>query len=256
MPPNEEGTNEEIKKKKLLSCSKCHSAAYHDITCQRAHWLSGHKQDCKRLQNALKPLLELMKWQRREDDVKYVDYTSWLSMDMMAEFFADNNDLLWQNGIQQWNNQNYLDAMVTFQCYLAPYKKAWHSHPSKRPFYVDYFSGPANEELFCDSALQLAKRLLFCAYCEIDGGEIESGRLRLVQCLSLLITIRPLNSSSELEVRETMDDAWMELSLSMEEIPSDRMIARHVAKMAIATKSCGWVYPLQRPGYLAKMPLD
>lgn len=44
----------------------------------------------------------------------------------------------------------------------------------------------------------------------------------------------------------------MELMLSMEEIESDKVLARHVANMAIANGNCcGWVDPMQRPGYMA-----
>jgi aspartate beta-hydroxylase len=57
-------------------------------------------------------------------------------------------------------------------------------------------------------------------------------------------------------VASVMDDAWMELTLSMEEISSDRIVARHTGKMAIVTHSCGWVDPLQRPGYMTTTSLD
>jgi len=44
----------------------------------------------------------------------------------------------------------------------------------------------------------------------------------------------------------------MELMLSMEEVESDKIIARHVANLAIANGNCcGWVDPLQRPGYMS-----
>ena len=43
---------------------------------------------------------------------------------------------------------------------------------------------------------------------------------------------------------------------SMEEVPQHRRIARHVASLAIATISCGWTDPLQRPGYVARVGLS
>ena len=44
----------------------------------------------------------------------------------------------------------------------------------------------------------------------------------------------------------------MELMLSMEEVESDKILARHVANFAIASGNCcGWVDPMQRPGYMA-----
>ncbi|KAL7514395.1 hypothetical protein ACHAXN_011778 [Cyclotella atomus] len=253
-----EGVNDQEKHlaNKLPSCSKCHSAAYHSVECQQAHWAGGHKQDCKNLQKAIKPLEELMGWFHCDND-----YTSWLSMDMMAEFYADTNNELWQRGVKEWNYQNYLEALRIFQSYLLPYKRAWCAKPDtvahgKKSFYIKEVIGTANEALFCMSALKLAKRLLFCSYCEMDGEQVESARQRLVQCLSLLVTIRQLHGSPNDKVKITMDDAWMELALSMEEVPSDRVIARHVAKMAVTTHSCNWTNPLQRPGFVAKVTLD
>lgn len=208
--------------------------------------MSGHKRDCKKLQNAIKPLMEL---------VRYNDYTSWLSSDMMAEYLADSNSNVWQQGVQEWNKQNYLDAMVIFQNYLSPYEIAWNSNPGKQTFYTSNLNDP-DEKLFCSRSINLAKKLLFCAYCELDGTQIDLARQRLVQCISLLVTIQSLQSCDIEEVKTTMSDAWMELTLSMEEVPSDRIVSRHVANMAIASESCSWTDPLQRPGYMAKVQLD
>lgn len=44
----------------------------------------------------------------------------------------------------------------------------------------------------------------------------------------------------------------MELMLSMEEVESDKILAKHVANLAIANGNCcGWVDPMQRPGYMS-----
>ena len=49
----------------------------------------------------------------------------------------------------------------------------------------------------------------------------------------------------------------MELMLSMEEIESDKLLARHVANLAIANGNCcGWVDPMQRPGYMASTSIS
>ncbi|KAL7516444.1 hypothetical protein ACHAWX_001459 [Stephanocyclus meneghinianus] len=184
----------------------------------------------------------------------YADYTSWIRVDMMSDFLADSDDELWRRGVDEWVDTQYLTAMGNFQRYLSIYQKAWYAFPNKQPFFVQKLSD-TDKERFCISALRLAKRLLFCAYCELDGDQIDSARQRLAQCLSLLITIQSLSRSSNREILASMDDAWMELTLSMEEIPSDRVVARHVANMAISTNSCGWVNPLQRPGYMAQVPL-
>ena len=53
-------------------------------------------------------------------------------------------------------------------------------------------------------------------------------------------------------VKDVLNDAWMELMLSYEEIPRHRVIARHVATLAMATKSCGWTDAFQRPGYMVR----
>jgi aspartate beta-hydroxylase len=42
----------------------------------------------------------------------------------------------------------------------------------------------------------------------------------------------------------------------MEEVPQHRIIARHVAALAIATNSCRWSDPYQRPGYMARFGLS
>ncbi len=49
----------------------------------------------------------------------------------------------------------------------------------------------------------------------------------------------------------------MELTLSMEEVESDKLLARHVANLAISNGNCcGWVHPMQRPGYMATIQLS
>eukprot|EP00804_Cyclotella_cryptica_P008779 CCRYP_015627-RA/>CCRYP_015627-RA protein AED:0.22 eAED:0.22 QI:0/0/0/1/1/1/2/0/454 len=253
LPPSDHGdTNKSEQNTKLLSCSRCHSAAYPNVRCQRAHWNSGHKHQCKKLQNAIKPLLELMKWHHRcNEGMEDSEYTSWITTDMIGDFLIDKNRALWQRGVEEWDNTQYSSAMDMFQRYLSPYQNAWYTFPNKRPFFVQQLSD-TDKNRFCESALRLAKRLLFCAYCELDGDQIDSARQRLAQSLSLLITIQSLPACPKREVKTNMDDAWMELTLSMEEIPSDRVIARHVAKMAINTKSSNWVQILEEYKSLTK----
>lgn len=136
-----------------------------------------------------------------------------------------------------------------FQQSLEPYNKGWP--------YISKSSG-TNEYKKDDiehyyRSLILAKRLLFCAYCELDGQQVDSARQRLVQCISITMTIFLTNSkqSSKKDIKAILNDAWMELMLSYEEVPEHRVIARHVANMAISTKSCGFTDPQQRPGYMA-----
>jgi aspartate beta-hydroxylase len=146
-----------------------------------------------------------------------------------------------------------------------------------------------NDEMdaFLHNSLVLANRLLFCAFCEMDGSQVESGRQKLVQCISITMALfftYPLTSSRD-TIRGIMNDAWMELMLrlvvllftfichdayyspafyvsipvyccSMEESPQHRIVARHVAALAIGTKSFMWSDPYQRPGYMARVGLS
>ena len=211
------------------------------------------------------------------------------------------SNTLWERSEQQWNNEDYLTAMKGFQSSLEIYKLAWP--------YIGKSSGSndrvkdADVNDFCDKSFMLAKKLLFCSYCELDANQgeiinghytmivlcsksqrcneahafniaqlyfpnvyiklhckfiyyynnktVDSARQRLVQCISIIMTIFSTMSSKE-SIRSVLNDAWMELMLSYEEVPQHRLIARHVATLAIATKSCGWTDALQRPGFMVR----
>ena len=122
------------------------------------------------------------------------------------------SNTLWDRGVQQWTNGDYLPAMAKFQQSLAPYHSAWP--------YIGKGSG-TNERRegdltdFFERSVRLAKRLLFCAYCELDASEFDSARQRLVQCLSILMTVYFTSPSREgrESIRNVMSDAWMELML-------------------------------------------
>jgi hypothetical protein len=146
----------------------------------------------------------------------------------------------WEIGVQQWYQQDYLNAMQGFQQALEPYWRAWDANLQ-----------PQNSNNQQDG-LTIAKRLLFCAYCEMDGQKTESARQRLVQCLS--ISLRLASSAPS----ELLNDAWMELMLSMEEEPITRPLAAHVASLTISSghSCCGWQDPFQRPGFMAPLPKD
>jgi len=165
------------------------------------------------------------------------------------------SNAMWGISANKWADGDYLVAMKGFQNSLEPYRKAWP--------YIGKSSG-TNERReddlndFFERSLMLAKKLLFCAYCELDASEVDSARQRLVQSISITMTIfftTPSRASRE-SIRDVMNDAWMELMLSMEEVPQHRIVARHVANMAITTKSCGWLDPLQRPGFMARVGLS
>ena len=117
---------------------------------------------------------------------------------------------IWGISSQRWQNSEYLAAMEGFQHSLEPYNKAWsYIGESKNEMREDDLDD------FLDRSLILAKRLLFCAFCEMDGSQVKSARQRLVQCISITMAeffTCPSMSSREL-IRSIMNDAWMELML-------------------------------------------
>jgi hypothetical protein len=229
--------------KKLLTCGNCKSVAYHNNgECQKWHWKQGHKSDCKSLSKAMTPLLELMgnvndngnKWWQRATSYDQRQSNAW-----------------WETSLQKWNRQDYLPAMQGFQRALEPYQKCWKESVEKK-----LSNGTDSHGDDQEYALTLARRLLFCAYCELDGEEINGARQRLVQCLSILLLLKKSATTKAKALKPVLDDAWMELMLSMEEVEEHRILARHVAQLAISSSAgagaaCGWTHPLQRPGYMA-----
>lgn len=206
----------------------------------------------------------------------------------MSDSERDQHESLWRDGYRLWNErQEYLLAVKKFQKSLEPCQKAWQSYSqeimSKRvgdDEESQMGQATITSELVHNAdkfAFQLARRLLFCAYCELDGQAIDAGRQRLVQSISILwISTKTRSTCFEGQPRQAWDDAWMELMLSMEEIDDQREFAKHVAALALLTSSimaedaqsfsttspldsssnyrpgpCGWTDPWQRPGYMA-----
>jgi len=155
--------------------------------------------------------------------------------------------------------------MTCFQKSLAPYSEAWDiwNQLGDQPSDVNYQMSSDLEHPSTTTAesgtafrLELAKRLLFCAYCEIDGQSINFGRLRLVQCFSVLL----LGSTSSWtdDMRAIWDDSWMELVLSLEEADEQQQFAKFAAALALdqhrddkIPKPCGWRNAWQRPGFMS-----
>jgi len=211
---------------------------------------------------------------------------------------------LWKENSVRWNEHGeYLEAMEGFQRALGPIGKIWKDHitiitnDSQSEEIQDEKDKNDNDDSGLNSfsslsvqdngdnddnssssfGIQLAQKLLFCAYCEADGGQIQSSRSRLAQCISILLEhcYSSLFSPSDPKDKELqrqrqlqntitplLNDAWMELVLSYEEekSPQVRKIARHVAHMAIqSSRNTGSLYrcelkdPLQRPGYMATL---
>lgn len=241
---------------KLLACADCGSVAYHNASCQKAHWRSGHRRECKDLAQAMLPLKELIRWHKMHKRVKKsnleIDDVSasaaaegggggalddsidvpdtddgalgggagkrvwcWWEHDNengITEETLSASDAVWEEGARRWGAGEYLIAMGDFQRSLEPYQRAWP--------YIGKSSG-TNERRedgvqdFFDRSFGLARKLLFCAYCELDAGQVDGARQRLVQCISILLTIfftTPSRSSRE-AIRNVLNDAWMELML-------------------------------------------
>ncbi len=102
---------------------------------------------------------------------------------------------IWNEAIQQWNAKEYLKAMEGMQFALEVYQTAWSCFGSQSQSLELSRSAESGEHTeddkldwnveedgddFFESSMVLAKRLLFLAYCELDGGQVASARQRLV----------------------------------------------------------------------------
>eukprot|EP00934_Nitzschia_sp_Nitz4_P003094 Nitzschia sp. Nitz4//scaffold79_size90958//44915//46354//NITZ4_005027-RA/size90958-processed-gene-0.91-mRNA-1//1//CDS//3329558255//3084//frame0 len=226
----------------LLRCHNCQSAFYHDANCQRKHWKE-HKRVCNSMKRVFAPLTNLLK------DRDTISESCWWESVSAREL--SHSDNLWQINVQRWRREDYLNAMQGFQQALEPFQQAWEGLVGSQPQISSFVP-----ESLSQSWYPWACRLLFCAYCEMDAQNIPLGRDRLLQCLSLLLASVP---SDRLSTIPAWSDAWMELMLSMEEIPEQRVFARNLAYLALSSglpAPCGWVHPLQRPGYMVLISLE
>ena len=107
---------------------------------------------------------------------------------------------IWKVVVEQWHNEDYLRAMEGMQHALEVYEKAWQCVGEEESLKTPNDDGEEKEndigngdnkqvmndksneeeEEFIATSIILAKRLLFVAYCELDGGQIASSRHRLV----------------------------------------------------------------------------
>jgi aspartyl/asparaginyl beta-hydroxylase (cupin superfamily) len=184
------------------------------------------------------------------------------------------HESLWLKGYRLWyESQDYLEAMKCFQDSLLPYSDAWErwSKQGNPSLAVRTSTSTSSAEVErsvttippeCDDdmdtfQLELAKRLLFCAYCEIDAQSVDRGRQRLVQALSIL-TVMPTTLLHWTDaMRTTWDDTWMELVMSLEEMDDLQQFAKVVVALALqknvlhhVPRPCGWTDAWQRPGFM------
>lgn len=238
-------------KQRLRKCTKCNVAEYHDALCQRKDWKE-HKQICLALSEVFGPLFRL------ESLTNPKTPQWWQNFPNKDAQQAEN---LWQAGLERWNRQLYVEGMEFFKSSLGGYQKCWTRHCSATAA-TEVSEGKSTIDLSTErtlhkdiqAALLLSRRLLFCAYCELDGNQIRPGRQRLLQCISILYKVDPETRSN------TWDDAWMELILSFDEDHSTRKYAKTLTALGIQLSStigdstrgvCGWRDAFQRPGYIA-----
>lgn len=253
-----------ISGRKLLKCRQCKCALYHDASCQRQDWKC-HKKVCSRIASFVVPLSQISKNEG-------VCNQWWASV---AEGDLKGHEIQWREGDRLWYNQKYLEAVKCFQSSLEPFSKSWaHWMGVCGGDIAEALNSRSSANDDADSAstsfvgtdnvvkqrqlLGLARRLLFCAYCEIDGQFIDSGRQRLAQCLAILHFLSLEGWTKEAQT--TWDDAWMELVLSMEEVDDERKFAKAVAAFALEempcgriSKPCSWTDAWQRPGFMVPL---
>jgi hypothetical protein len=245
-PPTTTTQSLSLPVKSLLVCRSCQSAAYHGLECQRYHWTrGGHRRNCNKLSLALQPLCQLMSCQGDKNQM-FRGLCWWRSNNREDRLEFDR---IWQKSVNQWRREEYFEAMKGFQASLRPYCEMWYKGENLVSLSSSSLTGDDNSY-----DVIVAQRLLFCAYCEADGDQLEQCRTRLVQCISILLQC----GKGPHHISETLNDAWMELMLSYQEIPEYRRLARHVANLAITSgrSCCGWTNPLQRPGYMANIATE
>lgn len=226
---------------------------------------NGHRAICKKRAIALKPVLDLIRWSastcKRQER-----WVFWWKPAIISPLVAQCSTV-WSNSVEKWNlHQDYLTAMEGFQRALQPTFTLWSEMVESINNDDDVTSDLATEARNRDLeglssrdwtlSFQLAQRLLFCAYCEADGNQIQTCRIRLVQCISILGQCLAHHGHVGAPASSTLQDAFMELMLSYEEVADSRILARHVAQLAI--HYCGdgssmWTNPLQRPGYMGRI---
>ena len=207
----------------LKSCTRCKSVSYHDKTCQENHWKTGHKRQCHRLTGNLRPLLWLVEAYNNHGLPS--DDTSPTSIPRDE---LERMNFEWSGYVDLWYQQDYLGAMQGFQDTLQPFML---DNPASLPH--------TNASIW-------AARLLFCAYCELDGQEsdpsfLNLARQRLVRSIYLLLLVKGCSALSASD-KSVLQDAWTELVLSYEE-DNDMSNARHVAHLSVETSSGIWQHP-------------
>ena len=182
------------------------------------------------------------------------------------------HDVYWKQGYQIWcETKDYLLAVEYFQQSLAGCQNIWNEYlRNPTPQDSNTTGETPKPKITYDGdtvpfAFRLAQRLLFCAYCEMDGQATDAARQRLLQGISILFQTNSIWAEKEQQQQQQdWNDLWMELMLSMEEVDSLRPYAKNVALLALASRSsstetkcgpCGWIDPWQRPGYMVPFPL-
>jgi len=216
------GNDTNIKKKKakskrLSTCTRCKTAAYSSVDCQKADWKRGHKQDCKILSSAIQPLLEIAEsWKEFQsnnhlgkDKITNTtkNYIPWWAVPRLDPKGASECNRVWKANEKRWNQKKeYLQAMDGFQQSLEPIMVLWNIRSiASAQVSMESMSLQEKDDKNSDEngknsdsttgidynlikyGISLSKRLLFCAYCEADGNKISDARNRLARCISILL---------------------------------------------------------------------
>mmetsp|Transcript_41247 Transcript_41247/g.41973 ORF Transcript_41247/g.41973 Transcript_41247/m.41973 type:complete len:302 (-) Transcript_41247:911-1816(-) len=228
---NKERQQRRRRSKKLLICRNCKTNAYHDSQCQKIHWVSGHKNVCKKQAVAIQPLWDINAASYddnnndNENDINnnYLRrrHSLWWWKRLSRKDIIDCNKI-WKTNVLRWNrDKEYLEAMVGFQKALEPCMKIWNAskeivRSTESSLSASTSASTSTSKTTSDEqqdndlqfGIQLARKLLFCAYCEADGNLPDASRSRLAQCISILLELleySPSSSSPLLVNRESMN---------------------------------------------------
>jgi len=297
-----------INNQKLLICRNCQCAVYHDTNCQRRDW-KRHKKVCSQMGSLFIPLRRILLLlhvnhnnnnNNGNDESQDDEVMSGYWWDRVSQKDQEIHESEWVRGYQLWNGTYdgqpaYLKAMKHFQDSLEPYSYVWENWKKQQENFHqqprrDVQASPPTDSswnhhhhdtkhFILRRHMELAKRLLFCAYCEIDGQSIDLGRQRLLQCISILLFVGTTTTTTSTTSTTTSqrpddmiaiwDDAWMELILSLEETRDQQQFAttavalvldacrqqsekkKKKKKTTTIRAPCGWTDAWQRPGFMS-----
>ena len=199
-----------LSNQKLRKCHNCQWAWYHDADCQRKDWKQ-HRRVCATMAAIAKPL-------HREMEQVGGGEPWWERLSLSDQH---QHELCWKQGYQIWcETKEYLLAVDYFQQSLAVCQIIWNEYlqnPTPQEKNITDETPKSSNQCNVDSvpfAFRLAQRLLFCAYCEMDGQAIDAARQRLLQGISILFqTKSSWNDKEEQRQQQDWNDLCQECGL-------------------------------------------